>query len=53
MHINNFKRDNFYKFTKNQLLSQILSDNSLTIKNNIIKNFKVIDISVPNNLKNN
>jgi len=53
MHINNFKRNNFYKFTKNQSLNQILIDKSLIIKNFIVKNFKVLDISAPNNLKNN
>ncbi len=53
MQINNFKRNNFYNFKKNQFLIQILTDKSLIIKNNIIKNFKVSDISTPNNLKNN
>jgi len=48
-----FKRHTFYDITKKQTLINILTDSSLIIKNNILKNFTVHDVSTPDNLKNN
>mgnify|MGYP006081597071 CR=1 FL=1 len=48
----NFKRNSFYKFSKNQFLNNILTDKSLLVLNSMPKIFKVTDVSTPNNLKN-
>ena len=48
-----FKRITFFDILKKKSIKSILTDKSIILKNNIQKNFFVLDVSTPDNLKNN
>ena len=53
MNFKQFKRNNFFDILKKKSINNILTDETIIVKKNIIKNFYVTDISTPDNLKNN
>ena len=48
-----FKRNDFFDIIKKKSITNILTDRSLIVKSNILKNFTVSDVSTPDDLKNN
>jgi UDP-3-O-[3-hydroxymyristoyl] glucosamine N-acyltransferase len=48
-----FKRNSFFDLLRKKSIKNILTDKSIIVKKNIQNNFFVLDVSTPDNLKNN
>jgi UDP-3-O-[3-hydroxymyristoyl] glucosamine N-acyltransferase len=53
MKFGSFKRNNFFDILKKKTIINILTNRSLIVENNILKNFTVLDVSTPDDLRNN
>ena len=53
MNFSTFERSTFFNIQKNQSIKNLLTDTSLIVKNKILDNFIVNEVSTPENLVNN
>ena len=53
MKFGSFKRHNFFDILKKKSIINLLTNRSLIVKNIILKNFTISDVSTPDDLRNN